>query len=163
MECPNCKAVVTPGNRFCSNCGHAVSPEAAAQATASPAAVELQAAPPAPAATIPQQSALQATTPSRVAPQQANLPRSKDPSTALVIELVGTLFGFMGLGWLYAGHTSPGIIALVAWLVVVIVAVVITVLTGGLFACLWLPVQVVAAIVSGLMVKQAVERDNARL
>jgi TM2 domain-containing membrane protein YozV len=78
----------------------------------------------------------------------------------LVIELVGTFFGFMGLGWLYAGHTNRGIIALLVWLVVVAIAAVVSVLTGGLFACVWGPVQVIAAVVSGLQVKQAVEKEN---
>jgi hypothetical protein len=62
--------------------------------------------------------------------------------------------------WDSAGHTNQGIVRLLIWLGVVLVAAIITALTGGLFACAWLPVQIVAAIVSGLQVKQAVERDN---
>ena len=94
------------------------------------------------------------------ASQQAYAKPAKDPSVALLIELVGTLFGFMGFGWIYAGHTNQGIIRLLVWLGVVLVAAIITALTAGLFGCAWLPVQIVAAVVSGLQVKQAVERDN---
>jgi TM2 domain-containing membrane protein YozV len=84
---------------------------------------------------------------------------AKDPNTAFLIELVGTLFGFMGLGWIYAGYTNKGVIMLIVWLVVVVVAAVISVLTAGIFACVWLPAQVIAAVVSASQVKQAVVRD----
>jgi TM2 domain-containing membrane protein YozV len=87
---------------------------------------------------------------------------AKDPSTALLIEMVGAFFGLMGLGWLYAGYTNRGVILLLVWLGVVIVAAIVTALTAGIFACLWLPVQIAAAVVSGLMVKQAVEQDTQR-
>jgi len=98
--------------------------------------------------------------PRAAAPQSVYVKPAKDPSTALLIEMVGTFFGFMGLGWLYAGYTNRGIILLLVWLGVVIVAAIITVLTAGIFACLWLPAQIAAAVASGLKVKQAVEQDN---
>lgn len=88
---------------------------------------------------------------------------AKDPSTGMLIEIVGTLFGFMGLGWLYAGYTNRGIAALLIWLGVVVVAAIISVFTGGLFACLWVPVQIVAAIVSGSQVKNTMIRDSSSL
>ena len=138
MYCPNCEAPIPQGSRFCNNCGHAL-PE--------------QAAVPRPAPPLPQ--APQA---ARAQPLQAR--PAKDPSTALVIEIAGTLFGFMGLGWLYAGYTSRGIMLLVGWLLVVGLAVVLSLVTAGFFACLWLPGQIAAAVISGLQVKQAVERDN---
>lgn len=131
MRCPNCEAVVAEGSRFCNNCGAAI---------------------------VEQGPVPQPISPGTRTPVAYGKP-AKDPNTALVIELVGTLFGFMGLGWLYAGYTNRGITALVIWLVVVVVATVISILTGGFFACLWFPAQIAAAIISGIQVKQAVERD----
>jgi hypothetical protein len=32
-----------------------------------------------------------------------------------LIELVGGIFGLLGLGYLYAGRTNDGLIRLVAW------------------------------------------------
>lgn len=98
--------------------------------------------------------------PGAAVPQRAYAQPVKDPSTAFLIEMIGTFFGFMGLGWIYAGHTNRGIVMLVVWLLVVITAAVITALTAGIFACIWLPVQVVAAVVSGLQVKKAVEQGH---
>jgi TM2 domain-containing membrane protein YozV len=141
MRCPNCEAAVPEGSRFCNNCGHSMpEPSAAPQ-------------PPGPPPPVSQ------TTTAHMAYARP----AKDPNSAMIIELVGTFFGLMGLGWLYAGHTNRGIIALVTWLVVVVVAALISVLTGGLFACLWLPAQIAAAVISALQVKQAVERDNRQV
>ena len=131
MRCPNCEASVPDDSRFCNNCGFA----------------------------MPEQGSIQQPVPQSPAAPVTYAKPAKDPNIALLIELVGTLFGFMGLGWIYAGDTTHGIIALVLWLIVVIVSAVISILTGGFFACLWLPAQIVAAIISGLLVKQRVERD----
>jgi len=130
MQCPNCGATVQSGSRFCNNCGYAL-PQSAV--------------PPPPAA---------------YNPPPAYARPGKDPSTALLIELVGTLFGFMGLGWMYAGYTQRGITLLVGWLLVAITCAVLTAFTVGIFACIWLPGQIIAAVISGLRVKEAVERDN---
>ena len=143
MRCPECGATIPENSRFCNSCGNALpEPVPAPQPTAPPVA-----APPAVAGPP-------------VTPASTMVKPAKDPSTALLIELVGTLFGFMGLGWIYAGYTSRGITLLVVWLLVVVVAVVISALTAGIFACLWLPAQIAAAVISGLQVKQAVERDK---
>ena len=131
MRCPNCEASVEEGSRFCNNCGFAIA----------------------------EQGPVPQPVPPGARPPVAYGKPAKDPNTALLIELVGTLFGFMGLGWLYAGYTNRGITALVLWLIVVVVATVISVFTGGFFACLWLPAQIAAAVISGMQVKQAVERD----
>lgn len=97
--------------------------------------------------------------PRTAAPPGVYAQPAKDPNMAFLIELVGTLFGFMGLGWIYAGYTNKGVVMLIVWLLIVVVAAVISVLTAGIFACVWLPAQVIAAVVSASQVKQAVARD----
>ncbi|OQY46405.1 MAG: hypothetical protein B6242_08055 [Anaerolineaceae bacterium 4572_78] len=41
---------------------------------------------------------------------------SPDPNTALLVEMVGGFFGLMGLGHIYAGRTTDGLIFLIGWL-----------------------------------------------
>ncbi len=42
-------------------------------------------------------------------------PAYKDPNTAFLIELVGGILGFLGLGYFYVGKTNDGIIRLIGW------------------------------------------------
>jgi TM2 domain-containing membrane protein YozV len=43
--------------------------------------------------------------------------QGKDANTAFLIELVGGFFGLLGLGYLYVGRTSDGIIRLICWII----------------------------------------------
>ncbi len=82
-----------------------------------------------------------------------------DPSTAFVLELVLGLFGFLGIGWVYAGRTTLGLVMLVGWWVIVIGGLGGSFVTGGLGCCLWLPVHVGAPIVSALLVRSEIEKN----
>ncbi|GIW12125.1 MAG: hypothetical protein KatS3mg061_3182 [Dehalococcoidia bacterium] len=46
----------------------------------------------------------------------------KDPSTAFLLELLLGLFGFLGIGYLYAGRTNEGLFRLVVFLIYNLVA-----------------------------------------
>ena len=35
--------------------------------------------------------------------------RDRDPSAAMVLEMVGGVFGVLGVGWIYAGRRAVGI------------------------------------------------------
>jgi len=48
--------------------------------------------------------------------------RNVDKSIAFILELVGGLFGYLGIGYMYAGMVREGVIRLVVWLIVMIVA-----------------------------------------
>jgi hypothetical protein len=67
-------------------------------------------------------------------------PPVTDPSMALVIEIVGGLLGFMGIGHMLTGRLIPGIGLLVGWWVAIalswIVILPLVLLTCGLGACL---------------------------
>jgi hypothetical protein len=68
---------------------------------------------------------------------------TKDPGTAFLVELILGIFGFLGIGYLYAGRTNDGIIRLVAFLAYNIIAwtaiILLTFVVVGL--CL-IPVQI---------------------
>ncbi len=83
-----------------------------------------------------------------------------DPNTAFVLELLLGLFGFLGMGWIYAGHIVLGLVMLVGWWLVVISGLGGSFLSGGLGCCLWLPIHVVAPLVSALIVRGDVQKIN---
>jgi len=73
--------------------------------------------------------------------------QAKDPNTAFLIELVGGLFGLLGLGYFYVGRTNDGILRLILFLfynlIVYAVIVFIATLTGGILGCVCGPIQIV--------------------
>jgi hypothetical protein len=83
-----------------------------------------------------------------------SVPRSvPDPNTAFVLEFVLGLFGFLGIGWVYAGRIPLGLVMLAGWWIIVASGFGGSLLSGGLGCCLWLPVHFVAPFVSALLVK----------
>ncbi len=75
----------------------------------------------------------------------------KDKSVALILEILPGLFGFLGFGWIYSNQISKGVIILISMFVWIVIATVITILTGGIFACCALPVNVAAIAISAFM------------
>ena len=72
----------------------------------------------------------------------------KDPSTAFIIELVGGFFGLLGLGYIYVGRTTDGIVRLLLWMVYVAVAwCIATVLIALIIGVICIPVQIVIQII----------------
>ena len=94
------------------------------------------------------------------APAAMSVPRAlPDPNTAFVLEFVLGLFGFLGIGWVYAGRIPLGLAMLAGWWLIVASGIGGSVLSGGLGCCLWLPVHFVAPFVSALMVKNELLRN----
>lgn len=88
-----------------------------------------------------------------------------NPGTVMLIEIVGALFCFLGLGWIYSGKAGIGIILLIVyWMVVAVEAFIIfpliTLVTFGLGAVVYviIPVQnIIVGVISGIIVKGNVE------
>jgi len=89
-----------------------------------------------------------------------------NPGTVMLIEIVGALFCFLGLGWIYSGKAGIGIILLIVyWMVVAVEAFIIfpliTLVTFGLGAVVYviIPVQnIIVGVISGIIVKGNVEK-----
>src|SRR5258706_9224028 len=81
-------------------------------------------------------------------PYQYQPQMGPDPNTAFIIELIGGLFGFFGIGYMYAGKTNEGVGRLVAGIVCNVVVAFSAVLTSGICACIAIPAYVGIAIVS---------------
>src|SRR5689334_11741152 len=124
MTCPYCGAATTASARFCSTCGRALTSAAPLPATGAAARPEQPttrlAAPPPPAYSPPPLYQPAPLAPGLVTPG-LDTPRfyqggpARDPSVALVLEIVLGVFGFLGVGHLYAGRTNLGIALLLGW------------------------------------------------
>lgn len=93
-----------------------------------------------------------------------NVPQAqdKDPNTAFLIELVGGLFGILGLGYLYVGRTDEGIVRLIGWLLYMIVSwVVMIMLVVVVIGIICIPLQL--AIQIGVPLWSAMKLKNELL
>ncbi len=71
-------------------------------------------------------------------------PRTHDPNTAFLIELVGGFFGLLGLGYFYVGRTNDGVVRLILWIVYdIIAAVSITLILAVIVGIVCIPIQLV--------------------
>jgi TM2 domain-containing membrane protein YozV len=80
--------------------------------------------------------------------------QKKDKSLTMILEVLPALFGIMGIGWIYAGNTSAGIGWLIGFLVWNGIALVLDVITLGIFVCVHLPVNI------GLIALSAILLNN---
>lgn len=85
----------------------------------------------------------------------------KDKTIALLIELLPGLFGFLGIGWLYAGSVGTGIALLLGFIAWNFFAIILDAITFGLFACLHIPANLVIIGVSAYMLNNFVDKQNA--
>lgn len=73
--------------------------------------------------------------------------RKYDPNTAFLIELIGGLFGLLGIGYIYVGRTNDGILRLVLWILYDIIAfVIISLLLAVIVGIMCIPIQLVIQI-----------------
>jgi len=139
ITCPACGTENAAGSNFCIACGVDLTPTATDQRvrTDSVAAPTIQTpplsspsvdipneylntTPPFPPAPPPPLYTPPAYTPSptfTVPIPPGALPH-KERSLALILEIVGGLFGLPGIGWIYAGQTNAGIILLVVMIII---------------------------------------------
>jgi hypothetical protein len=71
----------------------------------------------------------------------------------LVVEVVFGLFGFLGLGWLYAGHIAMAVTVFIGFSLFMLVEVGLAVITLGFSLCLTTPVHLILLVVSGVKVR----------
>lgn len=72
----------------------------------------------------------------------------KDRSIALILEIVLGLMGILGIGWIYSGQTTTGILWLVGALVWNFIGIGIIALTAGAGCCFTLPVSIGMIVIS---------------
>ena len=75
-------------------------------------------------------------------------PHLKDKGVATILEVLPGLFGFLGIGWLYAGNTAAGIVWLIGFLFWTFIATILSIATGGFGVICWLPISVGLIVIS---------------
>ena len=86
--------------------------------------------------------------------------KRRDPFVALVLEIAGGFFGFLGLGWIYAGRAAPGVLLLVSyWLLDWIVGLTLAIGTLGLWCFVWPAQNLVFGAVSGYLAYRWLEKQ----
>ena len=68
----------------------------------------------------------------------------KDRSIAIILELLPGFFAFLGIGWIYAGQMTTGVIILVTDMAFNCIFAVIGTATAGITFCFTVPLQLVA-------------------
>ncbi|MBM4422016.1 MAG: TM2 domain-containing protein [Chloroflexi bacterium] len=86
-----------------------------------------------------------------VTPSYSASQPAKDRTIALVIEVAAGLFGFLGIGWMYAGNVSAGLIWLIGFWVGNIIGIVLDLLTVGFFTCIHVPLAIACLPVSAYL------------
>lgn len=114
MNCQKCGAVLEADARFCQSCGTAVQtrPQTQTSAASTPTGI--------PGAGVAAGAA------------SAVRPGAKSKSTAMILEIVGGLFGFLGIGWLYACQTQTGLLIMFGNIIAQIVIALFTLFVGVL-------------------------------
>lgn len=120
--CPSCGEPVVPNTSVCAVCGTALMRKTGSKDSPAPALpVVMTAGPPdsstnedaVHAVVITQQPAQ--SLPSPIVPQPQHI-RTKNPQTAMILEYLG-MIGFLGIGHIYSGRASVGIVFLILWFV----------------------------------------------
>lgn len=89
--------------------------------------------------------------------------QQKDSGLALILEILPGLFGFLGIGYMYAGYTTRGILRLVGWWIILAIAFVISAATaplGGIGFLCFAPFAIGVPIVSGLLLKEQMKQGG---
>lgn len=83
----------------------------------------------------------------------------RDPFVALLLEFVGGFFGFLGLGWIYAGQPAMGILLLISyWLLDWIIGLTLSISTLGVWCCIWPAQNMIFGALSGYLAYHRLEQ-----
>ena len=85
----------------------------------------------------------------------------RDPFIALMLEVLGGFFGFLGIGWIYAGRAERGILLLIIyWLLDWVIGLTLTIVTFGAWCCIWPAQNLLFGAISGYLVYRWMEENQ---
>ena len=83
----------------------------------------------------------------------------RDPLVALLLEVIGGVFGFLGLGWIYAGRPVLGIALLVGyWVLDWVIGLALSIVTLGAWCAIWPAQNLVLGALSGYLAHRWIGR-----
>ncbi len=85
---------------------------------------------------------------------QASPSNGPSPDTAYILNLLLGLFGFFGIGHMYAGRTGEGAVMLIVGILANILFGFLAAITAGFFACIAIPFYILFAILSANSIKK---------
>jgi TM2 domain-containing membrane protein YozV len=85
--------------------------------------------------------------------------QKKDKSLAIILEILPAFFGILGIGWIYSGNTNAGIGWLIGFLVWNGIALVLDVITVGIFLCVHIPVNIGIIALSTIMLNNYTKQN----
>lgn len=87
--------------------------------------------------------------------------QARDPFVALLLEVVGGFFGFLGIGWIYAGRSAMGILLLIVyWMLDWIIGLALAISTLGVWCCVWPAQNLIFGALSGYLAYRWLERHS---
>jgi len=81
---------------------------------------------------------------------------------SLFIEMLFGLFGWSGVGWLYAGNVGAGIGIMIGFWMFLAIEATLTIVTGGCLACFVVPLHLTLIVVSAIKAREYSRRVNAK-
>ncbi len=97
--------------------------------------------------------------------QQQYSPPQRPDSTdtiAMILEIVFSLFGMMGMGWLYVGNFLVAIAVFIGYIVLIVIETFFGFLSGGSCICIFIPLNISVWAISGLQVREYVREYQAQ-
>jgi TM2 domain-containing membrane protein YozV len=87
--------------------------------------------------------------------------KDRDPFMALMLEVVGGFFGFLGIGWIYAGRPAMGIVLLVGyWILDWVIGLTLSVVTLGVWCFIWPAQNLLFGALSGYLAYRWLEEQR---
>ncbi len=81
--------------------------------------------------------------------------QNDNKTLAIILEIVGGIFGIFGIGWLVAGKTKVGLPLLIGSFVWAIIEIIGTIVTLGFGLLCFFPIDIIALIVSAIMLNNS--------
>ena len=87
--------------------------------------------------------------------------QEREPFVALLLEIVGGFFGFLGIGWIYAGRLKMGIVLLIGyWILDWIIGLTLSICTLGVWCCIWPAQNLIFGVLSGYLAYRWIEQHS---
>lgn len=83
-------------------------------------------------------------------------------NTALWLEIIFGIFSLLGVGHVYSGRTLLGILLMIGWWVYIVVAGIISTITLGFGACVFVPIYIAVPIISGIQARMYTQKTTGK-